>query len=336
VRSGDGLLVCVRCVRAYRRGRFVALTASPSRHFRFSRWRGDCVGTAPRCIIALDNAATVRAIFEREEGVLSVMVRGSGSVAIQPAGVDCATTASAPSVTCFATFGEGEAIRLVAMPGEGQVFEGWSGGCRRALAPTCRLRVEQSNTLTATFRRAVPEPGPQPLTVLVREGFSGPGQIKSVPPGIDCPPICGALFPSRTLVTLHRRFGFWSGTCAGTSPCSILIDGPTVVAGDPPPPVPGASAGERLGISVSVSGPGRVESVRAPLPRQLRCGSTSGARRDCQAFLDAGSAIRLRALPARRGRFVRWSGFCRGQRTRSCRLRLNAPKTALAVFRRRR
>ena len=43
----------------------------------------------------------------------------------------------------------------------------------------------------------------------------------------------------------------------------------------------------------------------------------------------------LKAKPGRRGNFVFWSGFCAGKK-KTCTLRVTAPKTVQAVFRRRR
>lgn len=330
VRSDDRRVVCVRCSVTYRRGGIVAVTAKPARYFKFKGWTGDCVGSAPRCLVPLDHGASVKAIFEREEGLVDVTVRGSGSVVSQPPDVACGIGATGPATTCFATFPQGDMVRLLAVPTEGQVFDGWTG-CRPGLSGVCHLLVEDSNTVTATFRRAVPEPGPPQLTVVPRGPFAI-GQIRSIPAGIDCPQTCAAVFPFRTYVTLHGPVALWSGACTGSGACNLVVDGPTVVEAhqSPPPPPPPAAAG--FGLSVSVAGPGRVES-RFP---RIRCGRARGTQRDCQTFMYDGETVVLRAVPARRGRFVRWSGFCRGQRTRVCRVRATAPKTVLAVFRRRR
>ena len=59
---------------------------------------------------------------------------------------------------------------------------------------------------------------------------TGSGIVTSGPAGISCGATCTATFESGTLVTLSAAadptsmFGGWSGACAGTGPCTIVMD----------------------------------------------------------------------------------------------------------------
>jgi Divergent InlB B-repeat domain len=64
VASTDGRIRCgARCSAAYAQGALVTLTASAGAEYEFEGWRRACVGNAPRCMIALDRDAAVRAAF---------------------------------------------------------------------------------------------------------------------------------------------------------------------------------------------------------------------------------------------------------------------------------
>ncbi|MFL5397575.1 MAG: hypothetical protein ACJ79P_06700, partial [Myxococcales bacterium] len=80
---------------------------------------------------------------------------------------------------------------------------------------------------------------------------TGNGSVTSTPAGIDCGTSCTASFPQGTAITLTptptpgsgSNLAEWSGACAGTNPCIVLLDadatvGATFVAGAPPPPPP--------------------------------------------------------------------------------------------------
>jgi hypothetical protein len=52
VTSTDSRIHCgAICSTRYRSDAVVTLTASPRRFFRFARWEGACVGTAPTCLV---------------------------------------------------------------------------------------------------------------------------------------------------------------------------------------------------------------------------------------------------------------------------------------------
>ena len=330
VTSGDGVVTTAdrkvrcgaNCAARYKRGAVVTLTASPGRHFHFRRWSGGCVGTAPKCIVALDRAKTVRASFVRSKGTVRMAVGGPGQVVSEPAGLDCGTTAK----SCNATFPAGTTLRLTARPDADGAFEAWGGTtCAAALATPCEFVVGSNDEVSAAFGRVASDPGPHTLNVIPVGG----AHVVSDPAGIDCPAVCSASFASETRVTLRAGPVGWSGACAGlAADCIVVVDETMGVTAEARP----AAAGG-FGLNVSVSGPGLVSGGYTIRSSQIRCGRATGSLLDCEELFPAHRTVKLRAVPRRGAHFARWRGFCRGKRQR-CSLRVTAPKTVLAYFRR--
>ena len=85
----DGRLDCrTRCSVPYRRGTIRRLTAEPADHYLFTRWSGDCIGTAPNCDVALDRDTSVRAGFVGEPAGVVISVGGPGHVT-STGGINC-------------------------------------------------------------------------------------------------------------------------------------------------------------------------------------------------------------------------------------------------------
>ena len=89
VMTSDGRLNCrTRCSIRYPRGTIRRLTAKPAAHYLFTRWAGDCIGTAPNCDVALDRATSVRAGFVGEWSGVVISVGGPGRVT-SAGGINC-------------------------------------------------------------------------------------------------------------------------------------------------------------------------------------------------------------------------------------------------------
>jgi Divergent InlB B-repeat domain len=325
VRAGDGRLRCPgRCTGRYRRGSFVALSARPARHFTFDSWRGACIGTAPRCVVALDRRTSVRARFVRLQHAISATVGGQGVIVSRPAGLVCGATAD----RCFGEFGEGTTVKLVATARSGRRLRAWGGECRAGAAQPCRVTVARDVDVSAAFASATRARGRSPLTVTARG-------LRSSPAGIACPPDCRATYRSGQLVTLssYASATVWSGRCAGRGlRCTVVVDRPIRVEAS----VPQLATDPVFGLNVSVSGPGSVASDPAPFTsaeQRIRCGGLTGSLRECEALFSPGTSVVLHAVVTRSGRFARWSSFCAGRRP-VCVVRVTAPKTVVAVFRR--
>ena len=185
----------------------------------------DLVGTTrpvgPHCDIGAIEA-TVTTPPPPTTFVLSVSVSGSGSVTSSPAGISCPGT-------CSASFNAGTSITLTATPNSGQTFTGWSGACSGT--SSCVFTLDAAAAVTATFATVTPPPTTFALSVLI----SGGGSVTSSPTGISCPGTCSASFTAGTSITLTatpnagQAFAGWSGACAGTAACVVVLGADTGV-----------------------------------------------------------------------------------------------------------
>ncbi len=151
---------------------------------------------------------------------------------------------------------------------------------------------------------------------------AGRGRVGSEPDGQGCETTCTTEWDGGASVQLAAEpaggYGFfaWTGPCAGSREASCLLDvtATTTV---------GAVFRPLRRVAVKVTGRGTVSGS------ELRC------PRACSTRVVEGSRVVLRAIPARRWRFVRWGGGCRGIRT-TCSVQVGAGgATATALFARR-
>lgn len=320
VTTANGGIRCgTRCVARFNRGARVTLTATPSRYFDFERWTGGCVGTAAKCVVVLDQATSVRAVFTRKEATLALAVSGPGDVVSDPAKLSC----GAQGTECSGVFPQGIPITLNPVTDAEAALGVWGGPCRAAGTGACRLVLEDDTEVSAAFRFDLRNPGIQSLFVTVE----GETRVVSDPAGIDCPTTCEAEFPSETMITLRaERPQTWGVSCVGiTRECVLFLDDAMDVSAEATPVPPQAP----IAVDVTVSGRGAVRGG------EIRCGSTFGALLDCDGLYPRGTTLVLRAVPQVRARFAGWGGSCAGTKLR-CVLLVNAPKAVYAAFRRRR
>ena len=310
VMTSDGRLNCrTRCSVTYRRGTIRRLTANPAAHYLFTRWSGDCIGTAPNCDVALDRATSVRAVFVGAPSGVVISVGGPGRVTSVPVGINC----GAGSHVCSLAATYGSKMTLTPHPNGDGRFAAWDGPCAAAGTGPCTVRFESPSAETAAaFGHSSPQAGDQPLTVTL---YHSSVSVTSQPAGINCPPTCQASFPSGTIVTLLSNNVIWAGACTGETldRCALVVDAPTEVGVTPapPPPLPLVPRRPRGYIDVTVSGAGLVTSS----DRQIQCGFSPQPRFQCHEVVllgRAGSKLSLRANPRPGARFVRWGGSCRG------------------------
>ena len=322
VRTADRRIGCgTRCTTRYPTGREVTLTAVPQRDFAFRAWTTGCVGAAPTCVVTMDAATTVRAVFEREPERVDVTVGGPGTVLSGEPGIAC----GAPTATvgfCVATFGRGSTLRLTAAPAPGAVLASWQGACENTAGDVCEISVGRFNQVSATFRAVAPAEGSQQLSVQ-----NGP-KVTSTPAAIDCPGTCSAALPSGTTVTLQAQSSAaWGGACVGAVPsCTLVVDGPTEVR------VLHLVRGNHRGshaLNVALGGArrgGRVVSRSG-----LRCAALTPT---CTKIFPFGARVTLTAVPAARHVFKRWIGppGCERSRSRTCPVLIRGQRDVTAVF----
>jgi Divergent InlB B-repeat domain/IPTL-CTERM motif len=200
-------------------GTAVTLTPTAAGGSVFIGWTGACSG-AGACVVTVDAAKTVNAIFDLGPQTLTVTINGTGTgtVASAPAGIACAPT-------CSAMFPANSTVILTATPGVGSAFTGWSGGGCSGTAP-CTVTMSVARAVTATFDLP-------PFTLTITKTGNGTGTVTSAPAGIACGATCSASFPSTTVVVLTAvatagsTFNGWSGVpavaCPGTGTCSVTI-----------------------------------------------------------------------------------------------------------------
>jgi Divergent InlB B-repeat domain len=127
--TGGGKVVSVQpgpecaatCSVEWDRGSDVTLEAIAPAGKRFVRWTGACRGELP-CMLKLDAATTVSALFAQARFRLAVAVAGKGVVRSTPTGLAC-------RVRCSASFTSFKAVRLRATANKGWRFARWTGGC---------------------------------------------------------------------------------------------------------------------------------------------------------------------------------------------------------------
>jgi hypothetical protein len=196
----------------------VSLTAQPATGFRFLGWGGACTG-AGACNVSLDQARTVSAGFEQipieQNFTLTVAVSGDGSVASQPAGINC-------GADCSEVYAANTQVTLTATPGANQSFAGWSGACSGA--SSCVITMNQASSVSASFVTVTAS------QFTLQTSVTGNGQITSAPAGISCGSTCSALFNAGTQVILTATpaagqvFNGWTGACSGAAAtCSLQL-----------------------------------------------------------------------------------------------------------------
>jgi hypothetical protein len=146
--TGTGIACGATCTVVLPQGTAISLAAAAAAGSTFGGWNGPCSGTAA-CTFALNADASVIATFDlipppKPKVKLTIEKTGPGYVG--GAGIDCGPV-------CTSEVDEGTTIALVAAPGAGAKFLGWSGSCGTLL--TCTVKLDTSQTILARF--AVPD-----------------------------------------------------------------------------------------------------------------------------------------------------------------------------------
>ena len=219
--SPAGIACGATCAHSYSTGIAVTLTAQPDPGSVFAGWTGDCTGTAPDTSVTMGAATRCTATFNAAPSVSLTAAKtgtGNGTVTSFPLGIAC----GAP--TCTAGYPTGTVVVLMAAPGPGSVFAGWSGACA-GTAPGTSVTMSAATRCTATFDAApsVTLNAAPSVTLTATKAGTGSGTVTSSPAGIACGATCAQSYSMGTAVTLTATpdpgsvFAGWSGACAGTA-----------------------------------------------------------------------------------------------------------------------
>lgn len=181
----------------------------------------------------------------------------------------------------------------------GASWSAWNDGLEAKEIVDLAVEGASASVYTATNNRgafAISECPEVPLSV-TRFG-AGAGTILSSPAGIDCGFDCSENYPAQTHVTLTSvpdigsAFSGWSGDCAGTGTCEVVMDLPQSVA----------ATFERelylLTVSAGGAGTGRITSQ----PGGIDCGT------DCSETYPYSTAVLLQAAADPGSVFDGWTG----------------------------
>jgi hypothetical protein len=203
-------------------GAVVQFSPVAATNSQFRGWTGDCDRFNVPCIVTMDRAKNVGAIFDLKP-LVSVAATGGGRVTSSPLGIDCG-----PS--CSARFPFDEHITLTATPDSGSGFAGWGGDCAATgTHTTCTIHfLEGARNITAHFS------GAPALTIQMAGG--GNGRVTSSPGGIDCGGTCSANYATGAVVTVTAApasgsvFSGWSGSCTGNQrTCTLTLNSSATV-----------------------------------------------------------------------------------------------------------
>lgn len=215
---------------------------------------------------------------------------GSGTVASDPAGIDCGET-------CSASYDYGSSIVLTPTAATGSSFTGWDGACLGS-AP-CTVHLWESATVIANFTL-------NHYALSVGLDGDGSGTVTSNPTGIHCGTACeesyeyGALVALTPLADDGSIFTGWQGVCSGTAPCTVTITDTAHVTA--------TFAHNRFPLVVNLVGDG--SGIVFSQPAGITCNQSS-----CAADFDKDTQLDLSAVAFSGSSFESWSGACSGTET---------------------
>lgn len=319
----EGISCGTTCAVEFEEGTKITLTAIPAEGSTFAGWSGACSGTGS-CEVTMSEARSVTAEFSGEAGpilhALKVTVSGEGSVSADSGTISGCTSAGGPS--CEGTYEEGAEVTLTETPQAGNLFAGWgTPQCDESTATTCVIAIGSGDEAVAASFEAEPEEPGLPLKVSVQ----GPGTVSSDTGLISCPPFCEDEYVEGTKVTLTASpspgslFGAWkhcdSGGVNGRS-CTVTMSKAKEVQ------ALFLTAHTLTLTKAEGSGPGKLSSYGGTVCLY--------ACTEAAATIKEGTAIAVKATPAKHFHLSSWGGDCSG--TGGCELAMGEDHEVSALF----
>ncbi len=123
----------------YESGTTVQLRAVPDDEWRFVEWTGDHTGIENPIQLTMDQAMSITAKFEKVSYALTIETDGNGTVNEE--------IVQAKSTT---DYDSGTTVKLTAIPDDGWIFVGWSGGHTATVNPI-QITIDRPMTIVASF-----------------------------------------------------------------------------------------------------------------------------------------------------------------------------------------
>jgi uncharacterized repeat protein (TIGR02543 family) len=117
-------------------GTLVSITATPRAGWKFDGWSDDAGSTSPILTQVIDKNTTITATFSKIAYVLSLAVRGNGTIT--------------PGVG-LSSYDFGSEVQLKASPAEGWKFDGWIGGVLDPYSASTTTVMDATKSVTAAF-----------------------------------------------------------------------------------------------------------------------------------------------------------------------------------------
>lgn len=320
------------CSASFASGTPVTLTATPNTDSTFVGWSSNCTSGPAASICAVnwggDNSATVTATFnKRATYYLSVEKGGTGSGTVD-GGIPGANPTIHCGVTCSAPYLSGTLVTLNATANTGSVFSGWSGACT-GTDNVCTVTMNSIKSVAAMFNLA--SSASNSLTVV--SAGSGDGNVTSRPLGIDCGPVCAAVFPPTQVYltatpAAGSTFTSWSSNCRlGVAANICIVDWQNDNAATVTATFTASPVTYSLSVNKYGSGTGYVNSDPAGIKG---CDALGVA--GCTGSFASGTNITLTAYPGT-GTVFNWDGGpCTNNSTTTCTLTLNNNLSIAANF----
>lgn len=266
----------------------VSLVAEPDELSVFTGWSGACSGSDACDVLA---PARVTASFERIAKRVRIEYAGDGTGEV--------SFSSGPVCTgsCEVAVPLPEALTLIARPGPGSRFVGWSGACD-SQTERCELVSAGDAALTAHFAFV------DAVDLSIKFAGSGRGRVYGALAAIDCASNCSATVKFGNGLTLVAEptpgsiFTGWSvGGCGASPSCSfeMLSSGTVTVRFE---------ALREIQVSATGTGSGSFESSA------FDGGSCSAS---CTTRVPDNASVTVTARPSPASEWRGWSGACSGQ-----------------------
>jgi probable HAF family extracellular repeat protein len=138
------------CSAPYLPGTLVTLLTQSIPGYVWTGWSGDCTGTGA-CVVDMNADHSVVANFSATNATFTfnIVLAGTGVGVVARGATEC------PS-NCSIGLPPGLSVNLVATPGTGSTFAGWSGGGCNPKMIECDLTMNSDATVTATFNSTGP------------------------------------------------------------------------------------------------------------------------------------------------------------------------------------